>query len=175
MRLYHDTQPSPLGDMLLVTDSQGVLRALDFHDHEARMHRLLQRHYGEYAIEPGRAPDLILEGLTSYFAGDPQALVDIPVMTGGTDFQRRVWQALRQIPAGTTTSYGQLAAAVGRPGASRAVGLANGANPVSIVVPCHRVIGANGTLTGYGGGLPRKRWLIEHECSHQLSLVPEKA
>jgi len=87
----------------------------------------------------------------------------VPVRAGGTPFQRVVWAALREIPPGRTTSYGQLAARLGRPGASRAVGLANGANPVAIAVPCHRVIGADGTLTGYGGGIERKRWLLEHE------------
>lgn len=164
-----DSQPSPLGDLLLVTDAQGALRALDFHDYEARMHRLLQRHYGDYVLDRGAAPATITQALEAYFSGAPSALADIPVATGGTDFQRRVWQALRRIPAGRTASYGELAAAIGRLGASRAVGLANGANPVAIVVPCHRVIGANGTLTGYGGGLPRKRWLIEHERQWAVS------
>ncbi len=82
---------------------------------------------------------------------------------GGTDFQRRVWAALREIPSGTTRTYGDIAAELGEPGAARAVGLANGANPVAIVVPCHRVIGSAGALTGFGGGLERKRWLLEHE------------
>ena len=99
----------------------------------------------------------------AYFAGDIEILGEVPVRAGGTPFQRTVWAALREIPPGRTTSYGQLAARLGRPGASRAVGLANGANPVAIAVPCHRVIGADGTLTGYGGGLERKRWLLEHE------------
>src|SRR5690606_5527006 len=99
------------------------------------------------------------------FEGDISALDALPVVTGGTEFQRRVWAALRQIPAATTISYGQLAARIGAPAASRAVGLANGANPVPIVVPCHRVIGANGKLTGFGGGLPRKQWLLSHEAN----------
>jgi methylated-DNA-[protein]-cysteine S-methyltransferase len=92
-----------------------------------------------------------------------RAIDAVDVRTGGTDFQRRVWAALRRIPAGTTTSYGRLAAAIGSPSACRAVGLANGANPIGIVVPCHRVIGADKTLTGYGGGIDRKRWLLDHE------------
>jgi len=101
--------------------------------------------------------------LDAYFAGDLTAIDDVPVATNGTPFQRTVWAALRRIPAGTTTSYGALAASIGYPSAMRAVGLANGANPVAIIVPCHRVIGADHSLTGYGGGLPRKRWLLEHE------------
>jgi methylated-DNA-[protein]-cysteine S-methyltransferase len=91
------------------------------------------------------------------------ALDGLTVTTGGTDFQRSVWKALRAIPAGETRTYGQLAAAIGSPKAVRAVGLANGRNPVALIVPCHRVIGANGTLTGYAGGLERKRWLLQHE------------
>ena len=89
----------------------------------------------------------------------------------GTPFQRAVWAALRRIPAGETLSYGQLAAQIGKPKAVRAVGLANGSNPVGVVVPCHRVIGADGSLTGYGGGLPRKLWLLEHEGAR---LAPAK-
>ena len=169
MQLILDSQPSPLGDLLLVTDARGALRALDFHDYGPRMQRLLQRHYRDYTLESGAAPGAIRRALEAYFDGDPAWLADIPVATGGTDFQRRVWLALRRIPAGATVSYVELATAIGRPKASRAVGLANGANPVAIVVPCHRVIGANGTLTGYGGGLPRKRWLVEHERQWAVS------
>jgi methylated-DNA-[protein]-cysteine S-methyltransferase len=99
----------------------------------------------------------------AYFAGDLSAIERLAVVTGGTDFQREVWAALRRIPAGRTLSYGALATQLGRPKAVRAVGLANGANPIGIVVPCHRVIGADGSLTGYGGGLERKRWLLAHE------------
>ena len=104
----------------------------------------------------------IVEQLEAYFAGS-RATFDVPLDLAGTDFQRRVWAGLLEIPYGETTSYGELARRVGRPGASRAVGLANGRNPVAIIVPCHRVIGANGTLTGYGGGLDRKVWLLDHE------------
>lgn len=100
--------------------------------------------------------------LGEYFAGDRQAF-DLPLGPRGTDFQRRVWSALEEIPFGATTSYGALAASLGAPGSARAVGLANGSNPLSIVVPCHRVIGADGSLTGYGGGLERKLWLLRHE------------
>ncbi|MCE8004152.1 methylated-DNA--[protein]-cysteine S-methyltransferase [Billgrantia ethanolica] len=163
MQLWLDLMPSPVGELSLVGDEQGALRALEFDSNDERLHRLLARHYRDYRLSKGRAPLLVREALKAYFAGDPSHLDALPVATGGTEFQRLVWQALRGIPFGTTISYGELAARIGRPGASRAVGLANGANPISIVVPCHRVIGANGTLTGYGGGLPRKRWLVEHE------------
>jgi methylated-DNA-[protein]-cysteine S-methyltransferase len=101
--------------------------------------------------------------LRAYFDGDLTAIDALPVALGGTDFQRQVWTALRAIAPGTTTSYRALATRLGRPLAMRATGLANGANPISIVLPCHRVIGSDGSLTGYGGGLPRKRWLLEHE------------
>lgn len=166
MQLWLDLLPSPVGELSLVSDEQGALRALEFDSNDERLHRLLRRHYREYRLAKGRAPAPVREALDAYFSGDPSHLDAVPVATGGTEFQRLVWQALRRIPPGTTISYGELAARIGRPGASRAVGLANGANPVSIVVPCHRVIGANGTLTGYGGGLARKRWLVEHERGH---------
>lgn len=154
--------PSPIGEMLLVSDGEAV-RALDFHDYETRMHQLLRLHYGTYTLTPSAPPAEIGRTLQAYFDGDLAVLDRIPVQTGGTPFQRLVWAALRGIPAGETTSYGRLAAQIGRAGASRAVGLANGSNPVSIIVPCHRVIGANASLTGYGGGLARKAWLLTHE------------
>lgn len=153
---------SPLGTLLLVSDGE-ALRALDFEDEAPRMMRLLRRHYGTTALTPAEDPHGFGRRLTAYFAGDLAALEDLPVRTNGTPFQRTVWQALRAIPAGATTSYGDLAARLGKPSASRAVGLANGANPVAIVVPCHRVIGGDGDLTGYAGGLARKRWLLAHE------------
>jgi methylated-DNA-[protein]-cysteine S-methyltransferase len=160
-----DRLPSPLGTLLLVSDGEARLRALDFASHEARMRRLLERHYGAggYALVAGPAPAAITGALAAFFDGALAAIDAIPVRTAGTAFQERVWAALRRIPAGATTSYGRLAAALGAPSASRAVGLANGANPVVIVVPCHRVIGAAGALTGYGGGIERKRWLLDHE------------
>jgi O-6-methylguanine DNA methyltransferase len=163
MRLTLHTYHSPLGEILLVSDSEGALRALDFADYEHRLHRLLRLHYGTYQLDPAPAPLAMINAITAYFAGDLDALGKLRVATGGTPFQREVWAALRRIPAGRTRSYGELAAELGRSGASRAVGLANGSNPIAIVVPCHRVIGSNGTLTGYAGGLPRKRWLLEHE------------
>jgi O-6-methylguanine DNA methyltransferase len=152
-----------MGPLMIVTDRDGILRALEFGDHEDRLRRLLCDHYGDYTMEKGTAPASITQALDAYFRGDIDALNQVQTATAGTAFQREVWRALRTIPAGTTMSYGQLAAKIGRPSASRAVGAANGANPIPIVVPCHRVIGANGTLTGFGGGLPRKQWLLEHE------------
>lgn len=157
--------PSPIGAILLICDQDERLRALDFDDYEARMHRLLRLHYGDgrYDLSMRRTPSLIRRALEAFFAGDTSSIDAIQVTMGGTDFQRRVWKELRSIPAGTTTTYGALARMIGRPSAPRAVGMANGANPIGIVVPCHRVIGADATLTGYGGGLERKRWLLDHE------------
>ncbi|KAA0696540.1 methylated-DNA--[protein]-cysteine S-methyltransferase [Halopseudomonas laoshanensis] len=168
MRFLLDTFATPVGQLFLVTDEQGRLRALDFEDYHARLIRLLDKHYGDYQLEPGpgSTPEPLRQALSAYFAGDLSALDSIQTETAGTAFQRAVWQALRDIPAGHTRSYGQLAVAIGRPSASRAVGLANGSNPVALVVPCHRVIGASGKLTGYGGGLWRKHWLLEHEARH---------
>jgi methylated-DNA-[protein]-cysteine S-methyltransferase len=154
---------TPIGVALLVTDEAGILRAFDFEDFEPRMLRLLRRHYGETPLQDSAAPLALKASIDSYFGGDLAALDEIEWATGGTEFQRSVWTALTTIPAGETLSYRGLAERIGRPAAVRAVGLANGANPVAVVVPCHRVIGANGSLTGYGGGLPRKQWLLDHE------------
>ncbi|MEP6670316.1 MAG: methylated-DNA--[protein]-cysteine S-methyltransferase [Chthoniobacter sp.] len=163
MHLQLERWAAPISPLLLVTDDEGHLRALEFADYETRMHRLLHAHYGDYTLTEGPAPASLKKALTAYFEGDLEAVNAVRTATGGTPFQREVWRALRSIPAGTTISYGQLAARLGRPAASRAVGAANGSNPIPIVVPCHRVIGANGTLTGFGGGLPRKQWLLDHE------------
>jgi methylated-DNA-[protein]-cysteine S-methyltransferase len=159
--------PTPTGPMLLLTDEQERLRALDWEDHEARMRRLLDLHYGAGVTLVKAAPALSLAraAIEAYFAGELSATRALAVHTGGTVFQRDVWAALRAIPLGETTTYGRLASTIGRPKAVRAVGLANGANPVAIVVPCHRVIGSNASLTGYGGGLERKRWLLDHESA----------
>ena len=167
-----DRIETPVGEVLLITDEAGAVRALDFVDYEERMRRLLRRHYGEVALTPGRAPDTVRAAVQAYFAGDTGVLEGVAVTTGGTDFQRQVWAALRAIPAGETRSYGQLAAAIGRPKAVRAAGLANGQNPVAVIVPCHRVIGANGSLTGYAGGLDRKKWLLAHEGGPAIQSRP---
>ena len=165
LHLLTDRIDTPIGELALLADLDGNLRAIDWIDHEPRTHHFLRLHYGAngYRIEPATNPNNLSAALSRYFAGDLTAIDDLPVQTAGTPFQREVWRALRGIPCGTTTSYGELAARIGRPSAVRAVGLANGANPIGVVVPCHRVIGANGTLTGYGGGLHRKRWLLHHE------------
>jgi methylated-DNA-[protein]-cysteine S-methyltransferase len=153
---------SPIGTVVLASDGE-ALRVLHLDDDEERVKASLARTYGEVTICSGRVPVTIRQPLTSYFEGELTALDRIPVQAAGTPFQLKVWAALRGIPVGTTMSYGGLAQQLGMPGASRAVGLANGSNPIGVVVPCHRVIGADGTLTGYGGGLPRKRWLLAHE------------
>jgi methylated-DNA-[protein]-cysteine S-methyltransferase len=151
--------------MRVVSDEQGRLRAVDWEDYEPRMQELLHRHYGANTIrlrEVSRQSEAA-RSLLAYFAGELDAIAALPTVTNGTPFQSAVWSALRRIPAGRTVSYGALAAEIGRPKAVRAVGLANGANRIAIVVPCHRVIGADASLTGYGGGLDRKRWLLAHE------------
>jgi methylated-DNA-[protein]-cysteine S-methyltransferase len=160
-----DRVRTPIGDMLVVTDDAGRLHALDWDDHAARLRRLLEKRHRHTRIQvvERRAPAHVRVPLRRYVDGTLDAIDAIPVDTGGTDFQRAVWEALRGIPAGTTLSYGALAAKIGCPRAVRAVGHANGANPISVVIPCHRLIGADGTLTGYGGGLERKRWLLAHE------------
>jgi methylated-DNA-[protein]-cysteine S-methyltransferase len=165
LHLFLDKINTPLGELQLLADEAGNLRAIDWDDHEERMRLLLSRQYRstEITMERSRDPFGLASALEAYFAGDLERIESLPVATGGTPFQRRVWESLRSIPVGETTSYGSLAKKLGVTSAGRAVGLANGANLISIVVPCHRVIGANGSLTGYGGGLHRKLWLLEHE------------
>src|SRR3954452_20551184 len=164
MNFALDRLPTPLGTLLLLFDEEDRLRALDWEDYEARMRRLLRLPYrSEIDLPPSEPPARIRESLASYFAGDHAALDAIEVEIAGTEFQRKLWSALRSIPSGQTSTYSALAAKIGLPKAIRAVGAANGANPISIVLPCHRVIGADSRLTGYGGGLDRKRWLLTHE------------
>ncbi len=155
---------SPIGK-IVVAVHDGCLCALRFDEHWAPMRALLQKRFGQVEFRTAADPAGVITCLRRYFAGDLQALDTIAVDTGGTAFQQRVWNALRKIPAGRTVSYGDIAAAIGAPSAVRAVGAANGSNPVGIVLPCHRVIGSNGQLTGYGGGLERKRWLLAHESA----------
>lgn len=151
--------------LLVVTDERDVVRVVYFDDDEDGLLRVLRRHYGPHGFTLVESPSASAarRALEQYFAGDLTALDSLEVATGGTAFQRTVWAALREIPTGRTVSYGQLARSIGKPDAVRAVGLANGSNPIGIIVPCHRVIGADGSLTGYGGGLWRKKWLLEHE------------
>jgi methylated-DNA-[protein]-cysteine S-methyltransferase len=157
---------TPIGEMVILVDRDGYLRALDWTDHEARMRRLLRVHYGdriELVETVWRVAHRVSHAIRRYFAGDLAAIDTVPVRTAGTTFQRHVWRALRTVPCRTTVSYTQLATRIGRPDAVRAVGSANGANPIGVVVPCHRVIGADGSLSGYGGGIERKAWLLAHE------------
>ena len=165
LRFLVDRVATPIGDMLIVADSEGNLRATFWTEEEEDLRRVLARHYGgaEIELEAARNPHGLTAAIAKYFAGNLHAIDELPVATAGTPFQRDVWRALRAIPCGTTISYGELAKRIGRPAAVRAVGLANGSNPIGVVVPCHRVIGANGSLTGYGGGMERKRWLLDHE------------
>lgn len=160
-----DLVPTPIGAMMIAADLDGNLRVALFTEEEAAVSRQLQLHYGKagFRLEHTRNPHGLSAVITRYFNGELTAIDTIPVATGGTPFQRRVWQELRNIPCGATTSYGDLARRIGHPTAVRAVGAANGDNPVAVIVPCHRVIGSNGSLTGYGGGIERKRWLLDHE------------
>ncbi|MBW4672076.1 MAG: methylated-DNA--[protein]-cysteine S-methyltransferase [Cyanomargarita calcarea GSE-NOS-MK-12-04C] len=162
MELLIDKISSEIGTILVVSDGE-KLCALDFADYELRTIRLLQKRYKSFSLKKTKNPLGLSNRLEAYLKGDFTSLDDIAVSVGGTAFQQQVWLALRNIPCGTAISYGQLAAKIGKPTASRAVGMANSLNPVAIVLPCHRVIGANAGLTGYAGGLERKRWLLEHE------------
>ncbi|MGE3841543.1 MAG: methylated-DNA--[protein]-cysteine S-methyltransferase [Vicinamibacterales bacterium] len=162
---------TPIGELILVTDETDRVRALEWEDLEPRLQRLLRLHYGrpEAPLTARAAPSLAWRALQEYFEGQLERIDAVPVATGGTPFQRMVWTALRTIPAGHTMSYSELAIQIGRPAAVRAVGLANGANPIGVIVPCHRVVGRNAALTGYAGGLERKAWLLAHEGARQES------
>jgi len=161
MELYCKELPSPIGRLTAVLSAAGLCR-LAFPD-EGDLDADLKRRFGEVTLRRGVPPGDVVERLRAYFGGDLGALDAIPVDLRGTEFQVKVWRALRGIATGKVISYGELARRIGAPTAVRAVGLANGANPVPVVVPCHRVIGSNGKLTGYGGGLDRKAWLLRHE------------
>lgn len=162
MKLLVDKINSAIGTVLIVSDGE-KLCALDFADYEERMLKLLKRRYDKFSFEDVENPQGFSSQIQAYFAGDRSSLKDLPVDTGGTPFQQQVWLALRTIPWGTTLSYSELATKINKPTAYRAVGLANSLNPVAIALPCHRVVGTNSALTGYAGGLERKRWLLEHE------------
>jgi methylated-DNA-[protein]-cysteine S-methyltransferase len=162
---------SPLGPLTVFAGS-GLLMGVEFGDNRAHFeggngteveNELARRLRGSGLIQPHPDPGGAVTALRAYFAGDLQALDALTVDLMGTPFQLRVWTALRSVPAGRTASYADIAKAIGAPTSTRAVGAANGANPIAIVVPCHRIIGSGGSLVGYGGGLDRKRWLLEHE------------
>ncbi|HYL34870.1 MAG TPA: methylated-DNA--[protein]-cysteine S-methyltransferase [Bryobacteraceae bacterium] len=169
MILHYDEFRSPIGRILYVSDEDAVC-ALYFADYEDRLQASLARRFGNFTLRRGSDPLNLKQRLGDYFKGDLHAFDRIQASTGGTPFQERVWTALREIPPGKTWSYGQLAARLDRPQAARAVGHANSLNPVSIILPCHRVIGASSALVGYGGGLERKQWLLRHEGALPLSL-----
>ena len=157
---------SPVGPLLMICDKAGDMRVLEFQDREERWRPTIARRFQDATMTEKPGAFGLAQTLARYFEGDIEAIDAISTKATGSDFQLAVWKALREIPAGTTTSYGAIARKLGKPDAMRAVGLANGANPIAIVVPCHRVIGADGSLTGYGGGLERKRWLLAHEERH---------
>ena len=162
MDLLLDAFHSPLGPVALASDGRALV-ALDFCSADRMGARLCARFGDGVAIREVADPLGLSARVRAYFAGDLGALAALPVDGGGTAFQQRVWAALREIPAGETRSYSALAARLGMPRASRAVGFANGRNPIAIAVPCHRVVGADGSLGGYAGGIERKRWLLAHE------------
>jgi methylated-DNA-[protein]-cysteine S-methyltransferase len=166
--LLLDRLPTPVGDLAIVADERHRLRAVGWFEGHARIEAML----GAATFVTTRDPGGLTRALRAYFEGELSAIDALPVHAEGTPFQRAVWGALREIPCGETWSYGQLARHIGKPGAARAVGLANHDNPVGVVVPCHRVIGANGALTGYGGGLERKRWLLAHERRRAQADLP---
>ena len=173
MRLFRTVIPTPLGDMLALASDEGLC-ALEFTKVEgpnrgqerlSRLNARLQRWFPPHEILDRDTSTIARtrDWLKAYFEGTRAEIGDLPLDMRGAPFEKRVWMALQAIPPGRTTSYGSMAQSLGSAGASRAVGAANGANPVAIIVPCHRVIGSTGSLTGYGGGLDRKTWLIDHE------------
>ena len=173
MILDTHTLESPVGLLTLFANGDALV-GLEFSDRTARVSGLeahLARALGPFDRREARDPAGAATRLAAYFAGDLTALDAQPVEMHGTPFQREVWAALRTIPVGRTWSYGELATRVGRPNAQRAVGTANGANPVALFVPCHRVIASNGALHGYGGGLERKAWLLGHEGARSGALL----
>ena len=160
--LLIDYIESPIGRIIIVVD-EGKMCALDFEGYEERMMKLLKRRYTNVEFKQTDNPYGFSTRVKDYLAGDYKSLDAIPVSTGGTPFQQQVWNALREIPTGQTFTYSQLAEKIGNPKAVRAVGMTNSLNPIAIVLPCHRVVGANASLTGYAGGLERKDWLLRHE------------
>jgi methylated-DNA-[protein]-cysteine S-methyltransferase len=165
MQLFIERIKTPIGPLLITHDGK-ALANIAFADREERRAREIKRDFPEAELKRAPERSRFAEALERYFAGDIRVIDKLPVIAFGTEFQTRCWKALRRVPPGTTRSYGDHARTIGRPAAARAVGAANGFNPISIVVPCHRLVGANGSLIHYGGGLERKRWLIDHEARH---------
>ncbi len=160
--LFFDQLPTPLGEAQLICDGEGRLHLFGWYEKKSRWRSQL----GEVDIVEKHNPFGLSDAIAAYFNGNVHVIDALPVVYSGTPFQNKIWHALRAIPAGETLSYGALARQIGEPKAVRAVGLANGSNPIALVVPCHRVIGSDGSLTGYGGGLPRKKWLLAHEARY---------
>jgi methylated-DNA-[protein]-cysteine S-methyltransferase len=171
---YYDLLETPLGTLFIGGSEAGLHRIewVEGAREEAEVIALLEVDAGAPAQRDPKLAAPAVKALSDYFEGRTRTF-DLPVAPRGSAFQQAVWRALLDIAPGDTASYGEVAAAAGRPGAARAVGQAVGSNPISVVVPCHRVIGANGSLTGFGGGLKRKVWLLEHEAPQaQLHLEP---
>ena len=165
MKLAYSTASTPLGRVCYVLHA-GALCALGFEEQWSELMRGLERRFGSVELFEQADPGGVTSRLEAYFRGETEALAGLPIDLGGTAFQGRVWEQLQAIPAGRTASYREIARAIGEPRAVRAVGAANGANPVCLVVPCHRVVRSDGTLCGYAGGAERKKWLLEHEAKH---------
>ncbi|MFO0568054.1 MAG: methylated-DNA--[protein]-cysteine S-methyltransferase [Polyangiaceae bacterium] len=165
LRLFIETLDTPIGRFALVTDEAGCLRAAGFTSDHARMARQLARYAdrSRYELASSTGPSGVGAAVRRYFDGDLASLDGVRVAFDGTPFQCQVWRALGRIPCGETRTYAAIAREIGRPRAVRAVGAANGDNPIALVLPCHRVSGSDGSLTGYGGGIARKRWLLGHE------------
>ena len=153
---------SPIGDIQILAEGERLI-FLDFADNTDRIEKLMKRRYGDFEIVESENPAMMRDRLDRYFDGDWSAFEGLDVATGGTDFQKSVWKGLTAIPPGQSISYDQLAQDVGNPNAIRAAASANANNPISIVIPCHRVIGKNGAMRGYAGGVERKVWLLRHE------------
>jgi len=162
MQLQSSIYNSPIGEIIIL-HADGKLCYLDFSDNDQRMDQLLGTRFGQYQINAGSRPPRIHKQLDRYFAGKPELFEGVELDTGGTEFQQKVWQKLMTIPRGETLDYSALASRTGRPKAVRAAASSNARNPVSIVIPCHRVIGKDGSLRGYAGGKDRKQFLLELE------------
>ena len=157
------SRPSPIGSLALATDETGVVVAVEFEGDAGRLHRRLAGTRPEARVAAGLAHPRVEAPLEAYFAGDRDALSRIAWRIDGEGFSERIWRLLAGIPAGSTISYGEMARQAGEPGGAQAAGMALNRNPIPLILPCHRVIGANGNLVGFGGGVERKRWLLAHE------------
>ena len=160
-----DKLATPLGEAQLVCDAAGNLLLFGWYDRDDAWQRY-SSHLGDAELVRTVDPFGLSSAIAEYMSGNVRIIDRLPDAYSGTAFQNKVWHALRTIPAGETLSYGALARQIGDAKAVRAVGLANGSNPIGLVVPCHRVIGSDGALVGYGGGLERKKWLLAHEARH---------